>query len=218
MPQVEWDDVIPLACAAYNFLPSEHSKESPFFLMFGRDAILPLNKLIQPQVRYLGNDENILSMQALKNIYDVVARNLKLAWAKLTDNAKPVETKLKEGDLVLIKDHTAKAFQPHYVGNYRVISFKGNQVEVCKLEGGDTNWAHIMDAKYILPTNNVIMNIPNYQTFGQKTTLRLNPDKVPNLHWELSTTLNTTPALTTQHLVMTISVDLMNEIPLLITA
>ena len=44
-PQVEWDDVVPLACAAYNFLPNEHSKESPFFLMFGRDAILPLSKL-----------------------------------------------------------------------------------------------------------------------------------------------------------------------------
>ena len=40
-PQVEWDDVVPLACVAYNFLPNEHSKESLFFLMFGRDAILP---------------------------------------------------------------------------------------------------------------------------------------------------------------------------------
>ena len=117
-PQVEWDDVVPIACVAYNFLPNEHSKESPFFLMFGRDVILPLNKLIQSQVRYLGNNENILSMQALKNIYEVVAQNLKLAWAKLTDNIKPIETKLKEGDLVLIKDHTAKAFQPWYVGNY----------------------------------------------------------------------------------------------------
>ena len=48
--QIEWDDVIPLACVAYNFLPNEHSKESLFFLMFGRDAILPLNKLLQPQV------------------------------------------------------------------------------------------------------------------------------------------------------------------------
>ena len=74
-PQIEWDDVIPLACVAYNFLPNEHSKESLFFLMFGRDAILPLNKLLQP----LGNDENILSMQVLKNIYEVVAQNLKIA-------------------------------------------------------------------------------------------------------------------------------------------
>ena len=53
-------------------------------------------------------------MQAL-NIYE----NLKIAHAKITDNINPIPTKLKEGDLVLIKNHTAKAFQPHYVGNYR---------------------------------------------------------------------------------------------------
>ena len=80
--------------------------------MFGRDAILPLSKLIQPQIRYLGNDENILSMQALKNIYEVVTQNLKLAHAKTSDNNKLIDPKLKEGDLVLVKDHTAKAFQP----------------------------------------------------------------------------------------------------------
>ena len=95
-PQIEWDDVIPLACVAYNFLPNEHSKESPFFLMFGGDAILPLNKLLQPQVHYLGNDENILLMQALKNIYEVVAQNLKIACAKITNNISLVPTKLKE--------------------------------------------------------------------------------------------------------------------------
>ena len=109
-PQIEWDDVIPLACAAYNFLPNEHSRESPFFLMFGRDAILLLNKLIQPQIRYLGNDENILSMQALKNIYEVVAQNLKLAHTKISGNNKLIDSKLKEGDLVLVKDHMVKAF------------------------------------------------------------------------------------------------------------
>ena len=64
--------------------------------MFGRDAILPLNKLLQSQVRYLGNDENILSMQALKNIYEVVAQNLKTAHVKIMDNVNPVPTKLKK--------------------------------------------------------------------------------------------------------------------------
>ena len=52
--QLEWDVLIPLACAAYNFIPNEHSKESPFFLMFGRDPVLPLNTLLGPKIRYLG--------------------------------------------------------------------------------------------------------------------------------------------------------------------
>ena len=174
--------------------------------MFGRDAILPLNKLLQPQVWYLGNDENILSMQALKNIYEVVAQNLKIAQAKVTDNISPVPTKLKEGDLVLIKDHTAKAFQPRYVGNYRIVSFKGNQVEVWKPKGGNTTWVHLTDVKYILPVDNVITKLPDYQSFGRKTKLRLNPDRIPNLHWNLSTTLNTMPTLMTKQSLMLTSV------------
>ena len=125
-------------------------------------------------------------------------QNLKIVQAKVMDNTNLVDTKLKEGDLVLIKDHTAKAFQPHYVGNYRVVSFKGNQVEVHKTEGGNTTWVHLTDVKYILPIDSVIAKLPDYQSFGRKTKLRLNPDKVPDLHWSLSTTLNMTPMLTTQ--------------------
>ena len=27
----QWNEVVPIACAAYNFFPNEHSHESPFF-------------------------------------------------------------------------------------------------------------------------------------------------------------------------------------------
>ena len=75
-PQLEWDVLIPLACAAYNFISNEHSKESPFFLMFGRDPVLPLNTLLGPKIRYLGNDLNILSLEAMKNMFAIAATNL----------------------------------------------------------------------------------------------------------------------------------------------
>ena len=65
-PQLEWDKLVPLACAAYNFIPNEHSKESPFFLMYGRDPVLPLNTLLGPKIRYLGNDIDVLSLEAMK--------------------------------------------------------------------------------------------------------------------------------------------------------
>ena len=81
LPQLEWDDLVPLACAAYNFIPNEHSKESPFFLMFGRDPVLPLNTLLEPKVRYMGNDNNIISLET-KNLYEIAATNLKLAQEK----------------------------------------------------------------------------------------------------------------------------------------
>ena len=78
-PQLEWDVLVPLACAAYNFIPNEHSKESPFFLMFGRDPVLPLNTLLEPKIRYMGNDVNVLSLEAMKNMFEIAATNLKLA-------------------------------------------------------------------------------------------------------------------------------------------
>ena len=59
---------------------------------------------------------------------------------------------------------------------------------------GTFNWCDV----YILPVDNVINKLPDYQSFGRKTKLRLNPDRIPDLHWNLSTTLNTTPTLTTQ--------------------
>ena len=65
-PQLEWDILVPLARAAYNFIPNEHSKESLFSLMFGRDPVLPLNTLLGPKMRYLENDINILSLEAIK--------------------------------------------------------------------------------------------------------------------------------------------------------
>ena len=188
----EWDDVIPLACAAYNFLPNEYSRESPFFLMFGRDPILPINKLLQPKVRYLGNDENILSLEALKNIYELAATNLRNARQRYGMKT-PVEKKIKDGDLVMIKNNVRKAFEPRYTGNYRVVQIKGQQVEVRPAIGGDSQWVHISHVKYILPADSVIKEMPDYSQFGRKTTLRLNPDKIPDLNWKLATTLNTVP-------------------------
>ena len=60
---IEWDQVVYLATAAYNFFPNEHSRESPFYLMFGRDPRLPLNTLLQPKIRYMGDEENIYPLK-----------------------------------------------------------------------------------------------------------------------------------------------------------
>ena len=35
----EWDDVAAMAAASYNYMPNQHSKEAPFFVMFGRDVV-----------------------------------------------------------------------------------------------------------------------------------------------------------------------------------
>ena len=70
---------MPLACAAYKFIPNKHLREFPVFLMFGRDPVLPLNTLLGPRMRYLENDINILSLEAMKSMFEIAATNLKMA-------------------------------------------------------------------------------------------------------------------------------------------
>ena len=129
-PQLEWTSIVPLACTTYNFLPSEHSKEFPFFLMFGRDAVLPLNSLLSPQFHYLGNDLNVLSLEALKNMFHIAAENLHHAHTCCDDTLpKQLPHHFTAGDTVLVKNHTAGPFDPKYIGDYHIVPFKGNQTD-----------------------------------------------------------------------------------------
>ena len=40
-PQLDWDVLIPLACAVYNVMPNEHSKESPLSYIWKGPHITP---------------------------------------------------------------------------------------------------------------------------------------------------------------------------------
>ena len=116
-PQLEWTSVVLLACTAYNFLPNEHSKESPFFL----------NSLLSPQFHYLGNDLNLVSLESLKNRFHIATENLQRAHTR-HDVALPKQLPhhFTEVDTVLIKNQTAHAFDPKYIRDFQIVSFKGN--------------------------------------------------------------------------------------------
>ena len=42
------------------------------------EEILPLNTLLGPKIRHLGNDINILSLEAMKNMFEIATTNLKI--------------------------------------------------------------------------------------------------------------------------------------------
>ena len=72
-----------------------------------------------------------------------------------------------------------------------MVALKGNQVEIQPATEGPTEMKHIKHVKYILPADRYINQLPNYSIFGRKTTLRMNPDHIPDLHWKLANTYNT---------------------------
>ena len=125
-------------------------------------------------------------------MFKIAATNLKMARERGDPKSDPLCNKLQPGDTVLVQNYTRGPFDPKYVGDYHVVSLKGNQVEVQPPIGGPREMKHIKHVKYILPADQYIKQIPDYSTFGRKATHRMKPDKIPDLHWKLVNTYHTT--------------------------
>ena len=84
-----------------------------------------------------------------------------------------------------------------YQGYYRVIKVRGNQLDVAPTEGGPTKTIHVKHAKVVLPVDRVVDSIPDYTKFGRKSKLTVNPEKILDLNWELTTRISTLTLPTT---------------------
>ena len=189
--ELEWDEVCLIAMAAYNFLPNEHSRGLPFFIMFGRDPRLPLTEILGPRIRYLGTDKTILSLESLCKMYLIVAENLRKARMRDKNPKKWTHT-IRPNDLVMVKKHLRKTFDPKYGGTFRVLSIKGNQAQITPVGlKHDPHMVHVSHLKQVFPADIVIDKIPDYSTFGRKTKLAIHPDQIPDLGWHCAMTLNT---------------------------
>ena len=179
-PGLEWDEVCPIVTVAYNFLPNQHAQESPFFLMFGRDPRIPLTEALRPRLRYLGNDDVILSLEALKNMYLIVTENLRSA-REMGWQQGPLNGLIMTNQLVTLKVHLYKTLAPRYKGSYRVVAVKENQVELAK-EGMvlPTKWYHVSHVKPLLQAHETKNRLPAYDTLGRKGKLAIHPDNIPD--------------------------------------
>ena len=122
------------ATAAYNFFPTESSGVAPFFLMFTCEAAVKHSLLESENPKYLGTDNGMINIGLMAKLYHVIAHNLNEA-RKGRDKHKNDRTpkkpeKLKIGDNILVRDHTAKAFQLKYKDFCIVGLLRKNQVEI----------------------------------------------------------------------------------------
>ena len=179
----EWDDVVPLATASYNWLPNQHSKESPFFVMFGRDAVTNLSQLTKPKLRYMGTEDLILDLELMSNIFQTQIHNLRMAQEHIIEGQQPVKKpNIDVGDLVLVRDYTSKCFMPKYKVDFRVVCIQANKVKV-KDNNGKLSWYHISDIKKTDMVTKLICQLPDVDAFGRTGRLSFDPECVKDLGW-----------------------------------
>ena len=187
---LEWDELTPMATACYNYFPNCNARESAFFLMSGRDPVNKINHILHQARRYFHDENSLPDLEALKNIYQVVAQqfpNSRERYMKKHHNQKPVEYPVKPGDLVLMVKHAAKAFEPKYKKEtYRVVKVNGNQVDI-RHYGGNISMVHITDMKKTTLTDEVADDCLQLCNEGRFTKKCVPRGYIPNLDW---TTIN----------------------------
>ena len=188
---LEWDDLVWKATSAYNFFPTESSGISPFFLMFGREAAAKHMLLAEESTKYVGDNEGILNLKLMQQLYHVVAYNLAKSRTARDGNMitkrknfKPKH--LKRNGLVLVRDHTSKAFEPKAI-DHHIIDFCGKHQVIVKDNYGNKKKVHVKDVK---PIEMDVATAEFFRKEREQCTTRdakhVMPIKlIPDLEWKL---------------------------------
>ena len=183
---LEWDQITAMATAAYNYFPNMSAKESVFFLMYGRDPVNKLSSILNAPRRYLCDDAGLHDLEALKNMYHMVAQQLynsRQCYIKDNKYNKVPDHGILVGDLVLMKDHTAKSFEPKYKEDYRVVQIYGTNALQVSDKRGKLHNVHITDVKCINMTEKVATQLEQIYNKARKAKNLIPQDLIPNLGW-----------------------------------
>ena len=187
---LEWDDLVWKATSAYSFFPTESSGNSPFFLMFGHEAAAKHMLLAEENTKYVGDNKGILNLKLMQQLYHVIAYNFTKSRTARDGNRilkrknfKPKH--LKPNDLVVVRDHTSKAFEPKAI-DHHIVDFCGKNQVLVKDKYGNNKKVHIKDVK---PIEMDIATTEFFRKEREQCTTRdakhVMPIKqIPDLQWE----------------------------------
>ena len=103
----DWDLHLNQALAAVRFSINETTQFSPYFMLFGRDVILPIDNLLKPRRKYMGEDHHKLILEQQHKIFVQARRKIERAQKKRNENVNQnrKEVELKIGDPVYYRAH-----------------------------------------------------------------------------------------------------------------
>jgi len=116
-----WDICLNQCLAAIRFNISDSTKFSPFYLLYNRDVVLPIDNLLKPRRKYLGEQAHMIQLELQHKSFVLVHKRLRSAkkrQARYADiRSKLVEFKV--GDPVYLKNHRRHSkldtkWQPYY--------------------------------------------------------------------------------------------------------
>lgn len=158
----DWDKYIPSMLMAYRTITNETTEKSPFLVLYGRDPILPIDTLIQPKLKYFGDDFVPICLQRMHHVYLDAKENIRKMQEKnqrlANKNARPEE--FQPGDAVHYYDISysqnndqSQKLQSKFKPFYRIIKRNGPVNYKIKHQiTGATKNVHQKDLKRVDPS------------------------------------------------------------------
>ena len=110
-----WDVNLNQTLAAVRMSVSESTGYSPFFLLYHRDPVLPLDNILRPRRKYTGEEHHRIALEEQHKVFTKVHRRLEKAKKRQLKYAnrdvKPIE--IKVGDAVYYKRHNTRKDQAY---------------------------------------------------------------------------------------------------------
>ena len=158
--------------------------------MFGCEATAKHMLLAEESTKYVGDNEGILNLKLMQQLYHVVAYNLAKSRTARDGNRilkrknfKPKH--LKRNGLLLVRDHTSKAFELKAI-DHHIVDFCGKNQVLVKDNHGNKKKVHVKDVK---PIEMDIATTEFFRKEREQCTTRdakhVMPIKLmPDLEWE----------------------------------
>ena len=106
--KTNWDLCKPAALMAYRTSVNDSTHHTPFFLVHGRDPVLPLDTLLGPKLKYYGEEYVPIMLEGLNQAYLTAKLGLQEARERNKEHIakRSVNIEYKAGDAVYYHDIT----------------------------------------------------------------------------------------------------------------
>ena len=116
-------------------------------------------------------------------MYQMVAQQLYNSRQRYIKDNKVPDHGILVGDLVLMKDHTAKSFKPGYKEDYHVVQIYGTNALQVSDKRGKLHNVHITDVRRINMTEKVATQLEQVYNKGRTAKNLIPQGLIPDLGW-----------------------------------
>ena len=101
----------------------------------------------------------------------MAAQNIQMARRSSEEDESLVPSVLQPGNLATVRDHTAKAFDPKYKGEYRIVKMLGKTQVLLRDSKGREVKHHVTYLKKTNPVKETVEKIQDFKKFGRMAKL-----------------------------------------------